>query len=77
MEEADSYPLAQNIEDVLRYQLGSRQKRSLEVYIDNELTTLEDALTRCVEERVVYMPDYILDEKGVLEQLRFDKIDEQ
>lgn len=77
MEEADSYPLAKNLEDVLRYQLGSRQKRSLEVYIDNELTTLEEALTRCVQERTVYMPDYVLDENGVLEQLRFDKIEQQ
>ncbi len=77
MEEADSYPPVKNLEDVLRYQLGSRQKRSLEVYIDNELTTLEDALTRCVQERTVYMPDYVLDENGVLEQLRFDKIELQ
>lgn len=77
MEEADSYPIGQNIEDILQYQLGSRQKRSLEVYIDNELTTLEDALTRCVQERTVYMPDYVLDENGVLEQLRFDRINLQ
>ncbi|MBQ9142350.1 MAG: hypothetical protein IJX63_11265 [Lachnospiraceae bacterium] len=77
MEESDGYPLAKNLEDVLKYQLGSRQKRSLEVYIDNELTTLEDALSRCVQERTIYMPDYVLDENGVLEQLRFDKIDLQ
>lgn len=77
MEESDSYPMGQNIEDVLRYQLGGRQKRSLEVYMDNKRTTLEDALTRCVQERTVYMPDYVLDENGVLEQLRFDKIDLQ
>ncbi len=75
MEEAEEFPLGQNIEDILRYRMGSRQKKSLEVYIDNELTTLEDALTRCVQERTVYMPDYILDENGILEQLRFDRID--
>ena len=45
--------------------------------MDNKRTTLEDALTRCVQERTVYMPDYVLDENGVLEQLRFDKIDLQ
>ncbi len=77
MEDADSYSFVQNLEDVLRYHLSGRQKRSLEVYIDDELTTLEDALTRCVQERTVYMPDYVLDENGVLEQLRFDRIDTQ
>ena len=77
MEEEEGYPFAENIENVLKYQLGSRKKRSLEVYMDNELTTLEDALTRCVQERTVYMPDYVLDENGVLEQLRFDRIDQQ
>lgn len=77
MEETDGYPQAKDLEDILKYQLGSRQKRSLEVYIDNELTTLEDALSRCVQECTVYMPDYVLDENGVLEQLRFDKVDLQ
>lgn len=77
MEEADSYPLGKDLEDVLKYQLGSRQKRSLEVYIDNERTTLDDALTRCVQERLAYMPDYVLDENGVLEQVRFDKVELQ
>lgn len=74
MEEAQSSPVNRNIEEVLRNQLGSEQKQ-LEVYVDNERTTLEDALKRCVQERTVYMPDYVLDENGVLEQLRFDKID--
>ena len=77
MEEADSYPLAQSLEEVLQYRLGSRRKRSLEVYVDNERTTLEEALARCVQERTIYMPDYILDENGVLEQLRFDRIEQQ
>ncbi len=77
MENTDGCPYARNLEEVLRYQLGSRQKRSPEVYIDNELTTLDEALTRCVQERSVYMPDYVLDEKGVLEQVRFDKVELQ
>lgn len=74
MEEAQSSPVNRNIEEVLRDQLGGEQKQ-LEVYVDNERTTLEDALKRCVQERSVYMPDYVLDENGVLEQLRFDRID--
>ncbi|MBQ7925251.1 MAG: hypothetical protein IJ335_03055 [Lachnospiraceae bacterium] len=77
MEKAENGQFTQNIEDVLRYRLESKGEPDLEVYIDNRRTTLEEALARCVHERSVYMPDYILDENGVLEQIRFDKIKEQ
>ena len=77
MEKAENGQFTQNIEDVLRYRLESKGEPDLEVYIDNRRTTLEEALARCVQERSVYMPDYILDENGVLEQIRFDKIKEQ
>lgn len=77
MEETEGCPLDRNLEEVLRYQLGSRQKRSPEVYIDNEPATLDEALSRCVQERSVYMPDYVLDEEGFLEQVRFDKVEQQ
>ncbi len=77
MEKSENDQITQNIEDVLRYRLESKGEPGLEVYIDNRRTTLEEALARCVQERAVYMPDYILDENGVLEQIRFDKIKEQ
>lgn len=75
MEEADGRSLARNLEEVLKYQLSNIQKTYPEVYVDNELTTLEDALNRCVRECTVYMPDYVLNDKGIVEQVRFDKID--
>lgn len=74
MEEAESYPPAKDMEEILKNRMSGEEK-CLEVYMDNQRTTLEDALKRCVQERTVYMPDYVLDENGVLEQLRFDKID--
>ena len=77
MDETDRYPHGRDLEEVLRSHLGSAQKKNLEVYVGNERTTLEDALDRCVQERTIYMPDYILDENGILEQLRFDRIDLQ
>lgn len=75
MQEAQDCPLGKDIEEILNQQMDSEQKKSLEVYMDNKPTTLEEALKRCVQERTVYMPDYVLDENGVLEQLRFDRID--
>ncbi len=74
MEEAEGCPPAKDMEEILKNRM-SGERKCLEVYIDNQRTTLEDALKRCVQERTVYMPDYVLDENGVLEQLRFDKID--
>jgi hypothetical protein len=74
MEEESGYPPAKDMEEILKNRM-SGERKCLEVYIDNQRTTLEDALKRCVQERTVYMPDYVLDENGVLEQLRFDKID--
>ena len=64
----------QGAKHALEYQLNVICKDSFEVYMDNEKTTLDDALERCVRECSVYMPDYVLDENGNLKQVRFDKI---
>ncbi|MBR6665737.1 MAG: hypothetical protein IKL22_08520 [Lachnospiraceae bacterium] len=74
MQEAEDRPAVENMQEVLYDRMGGVQK-NLEVYMDDKRITLEEALSRCVQERVVYMPDYVLDEKGVLKQLRFDRID--
>ncbi len=77
MDNSEASPAAQNLEEVLRKQLGDMHPATPEIYVGNERTTLEDALERCVREQSVYMPDYIMDETGALKQLRFDKIDLQ
>ena len=74
MQEAEDRPAVENMQEVLYDRMGGVQK-NLEVYMDDKRITLEEALSRYVQERVVYMPDYVLDEKGVLKQLRFDRID--
>ncbi len=75
MEDYDGHPTGQNAEYELEYQLNIMRKRELKIYMDNQQVTLEEALSRCVQERTVYMPDYVLDENGILEQVRFDRID--
>ncbi len=75
MEDYDGHPTGQDVEYELEYQLNIMRKRDLKIYMDNQQVTLEEALTRCVQERTVYMPDYVLDENGILEQVRFDRID--
>ncbi len=67
--------IQQNGRNALEYQVNVLRKDSFEVYMDNQRTTLEDALERCVRESSVYMPDYVLDKYGNLKQVRFDRID--
>lgn len=64
----------QGAKQALEDQLNVICKDEFEVYMDNEKTTLDEALERCVRECSVYMPDYVLDEKGNLKQVRFDRI---
>ncbi len=75
MEDYDNHPTGQDAKCALEYQLNVMRKRELKVYMDNQQVTLEEALTRCVQERTVYMPDYVMDENGILEQVRFDRIE--
>lgn len=64
-----------NRRTALEYQVNVMRKDSFEVYMDNQRTTLEDALARCVREKTIYMPDYVLDECGNLKQVRFDRVE--
>ncbi|MBR3807802.1 MAG: hypothetical protein IKJ15_05465 [Lachnospiraceae bacterium] len=44
------------------------------LYINNEVAPPEKIAECCMEEAAVYMPDYVVDEFGVLKEIRFDKI---
>lgn len=65
----------QSLNDAIEYQLSIMRKKEITVYMDNKPVSLDEALVRCVQECTVYMPDYVLDENGILEQVRFDRID--
>lgn len=75
MEDYNGHSAGQDAEYALEQQLNVMRKRELKVYMDNQQVTLEEALARCVQEQTVYMPDYVMDENGILEQVRFDRID--
>lgn len=44
------------------------------MYINGEIAPPETIAECCMEEAAVYMPDYVMDEFGVLKEIRFDKI---
>lgn len=55
--------------------LEKAHKEGAALFVDGEELAPEEIVRRCVCEDSVYMPDYVLGEKGTLEQLRFDRID--
>lgn len=44
------------------------------LYIDDKVAGPETIADCCMEEKAVYMPDYVLDESGNVKEIRFDKV---
>ena len=44
------------------------------LYINDKIAPPEIIAECCMEEAAVYMPDYVMDERGTLKEIRFDKI---
>ena len=53
-------------------------QKGIMLYVDNRAVTPEEAM-KCYElhEDHVYMPDYIFNERGMLQELRYDKVDKR
>jgi len=67
----------QSARETMRMQLQKVQERGVGLYMDNRPASPDEVARRCVQEQTVYMPDYVLNEMGILEQVRFDRIDPQ
>ena len=55
-------------------ELSKAANEGATLYINNEVAPPETIARICMEETAVYMPDYVVDEFGVLKEIRFDKI---
>ena len=44
------------------------------LYLDGIMATPDEIASRCINDETPYMPDYIMDEKGVLKEIRYDKV---
>lgn len=51
------------------------QKQSVDVYVDGQLSTPEEAQRLC--ESQSYMADYVVDDMGYLCEIRYDRVDLQ
>lgn len=55
-------------------ELSKAANEGATLYINGEIAPPETIAECCMEEAAVYMPDYVVDEFGVLKEIRFDKI---
>lgn len=50
-------------------------REGAEFFVDGEVVLPADAASKAVREDGIYMTDYVLGEKGKIEQVRLDKVD--
>lgn len=67
----------QSVREMIRMQLQKVQEQGVCLYMDDQPASPDEVACKYVQEQSVYMPDYVLNEMGILEQVRFDKIDPQ
>lgn len=51
--------------------------QGIELYLDGKPASPDSIMERFVREDTVYMPDFVIDEDGILIQVRYDKIMEE
>lgn len=51
--------------------------QGIELYLDGKPASPDGIVERFVREDTVYMPDFVIDENGILIQVRYDKIMEK
>ena len=51
--------------------------QGIELYLDGRPASPDRIVERFVREDTVYMPDFVIDEEGILTQVRYDKIMEK
>jgi|APHig6443717497_1056834.scaffolds.fasta_scaffold160128_2 hypothetical protein len=57
--------------------LESIYKEGVPIYLEGRLSTPQEIIKQqCVNEDMIYMPDYIISETGKLLELRYDRISE-
>lgn len=61
-------------EQLLKEKLEQVQSTGVSLFLEGEPATPGVIAGKCVCEDMIYMADYVLDENGVLKELRYDRI---
>lgn len=58
----------------LKEQLEKWENAGIRLYLDGTPTSSESIEKNCVNEDMLYMPDYITDKEGRIKEIRYNKI---
>lgn len=58
----------------MRDRLEAILDQGIELYLEGKPASPDGIVERFVREDTVYMPDFVINEEGVLTQVRYDKI---
>ena len=58
----------------LKEQLEKWEDAGIRLYLDGTPTSSESIEKNCVNEDMLYMPDYITDKEGRIKEIRYNKI---
>ena len=58
----------------LKEQLEKWEDAGIRLYLDGTQTSSESIEKNCVNEDMLYMPDYITDKEGRIKEIRYNKI---
>ena len=61
----------------MKSRLEAILEQGIELYLDGKPASPAGIVERFVMEDSVYMPDFVIDEDGILTQVRYDKIIEK
>ncbi len=65
---------SENKQPAILSHLEKISQNGVTLYLNGHSATPDEIAKCCVNEDTVYMPDYVTDEKGVLKEVRYDKI---
>lgn len=63
-------------EQRLKEKLEQVQQSGVYLFLEGEPATPEAIARKCVCEDMIYMADYVLDDAGILKELRYDRVTE-
>ena len=63
-----------NAKEDMLLQLEQMSRSGVGLFVDGQRVLPAEAVSRAVREDSPYMADYVLDDRGAIEQVRFDKV---
>ena len=60
--------------DIMQEYLEDMYRKGAELFVDGQAVMPCEVMRRTVREDCIYMADYVMDQTGKIEQIRFDRL---